>query len=74
MNQASQEVIDQIICRLPRIGMTLSQEEADAIKEYIHKSYFTDDIQGAVHSGWTRHEKLKPNTDETGEDEDQEEE
>jgi hypothetical protein len=54
MNEASREIVDRITANLPRISCTLSQEEADAIKEYIQKQYFQECIQAAVHSGWTR--------------------
>ena len=58
MNQASQEIVDQILGSLvmPPIGITLTQEEADAIKEHVRVWYFEGNIQGAVHSGFIRPE------------------
>ena len=57
MNQASREVVDQITASfvMPSVGMTLTQEEADAIKEYV-ETRLKDNIQGAVHSGFVRRE------------------
>ncbi len=52
MNQASQEIVDQITMRFafPSIGCTLTQKEADAIKEYV-RVRLEENVQGAVHSG-----------------------
>ena len=60
MNQASREVVDQITASLvmPSVGLTLTQEEADAIKEYVIVRYFEENIQGAVHSGFVRQESV----------------
>lgn len=56
MNQASRKIVDQITGSLvmPSIGLTLTQEEADAIKEYIQIYVLEGNIQGAVHSGFVR--------------------
>jgi hypothetical protein len=58
MNQASREVVNKItdFIYFPSIGCTLTQEEADAIKEHVRARYFEENIQGAVHSGFVRHE------------------
>jgi large-conductance mechanosensitive channel len=58
MNKASREIVDQITANLvmPNIGLTITQEEADAIKEHVRARYFEENIQGAVHSGFVRHE------------------
>ena len=58
MNQASREVVNKITDAIvfPSIGCTLTQEEADAIKEYVQTRFFEDNIQGAVHSGFVRRE------------------
>jgi hypothetical protein len=59
MNQASKEIVAQITASLvmPSVGLTLTQEEADAIKEYVRVRYFEENIQGAVHTGLVRTEK-----------------
>ena len=56
MNQASREVVAKITDAIvfPSIGCTLTQEEADAIKEHVRARYFEENIQGAVHSGFVR--------------------
>jgi large-conductance mechanosensitive channel len=56
MNKASREIVDQITANLvmPNIGLTLTQEEADAIKEHV-RVRLEENIQGAVHSGFVRH-------------------
>ena len=56
MNHASKEIVNQITgsLALPTIGLTLTQEEADAIKEYVRVRYFEENVQGAVHSGFVR--------------------
>ena len=61
MNQTSKEIVDKITASLvmPSVGMTLTQEEADAIKEYVTKRYFQDNVQGAVHFGLVRHGEKK---------------
>lgn len=61
MNQTSKEIVEQITASLvmPSVGMTLTQEEADAIKEYVRVRYFEENIQGAVHSGLVRHARQK---------------
>ena len=58
MNQASKEVVEKITdaFNFPSIGCTLTQEEADAIKEYVQVRLEAN-IQGSVHSGWVRPEK-----------------
>jgi len=59
MNQASREIVTKITDAIvfPSIGCTLTQEEADAIKEYVRARYFEENVQGAVHSGLVRPEK-----------------
>jgi hypothetical protein len=56
MNQESKEIVDLITASffMPSVGMTLTQEEADAIKEYVRVRYFEENIQGAVHAGFVR--------------------
>jgi len=56
MNQTSEQIVRQVISSLtiPPIALTLTQEEADAIKEYVRVVYFEDNIQGPVHSGLVR--------------------
>ena len=53
MNQTSEQIVRQVISSLtmPPIALTLTQEEADAIKDYVRQWYFEDNIQGAVHDG-----------------------
>ena len=55
MNQESNKVVDQITSSLvmPMLGLTITQEEADAVKEYI-RVRFEANIQGAVHAGFVR--------------------
>jgi hypothetical protein len=57
MNQASREVVDQITASfvMPSVGITLTQEEADAIKKHV-RIRLEENVQGAVHSGFVRHE------------------
>jgi len=61
MNAASREIVEQITSRItmPMVECTLTQEEADAIKEYVRVRYFDDNIQGAVHSGLVRPDDLR---------------
>jgi hypothetical protein len=56
MNNASTEIVAKITDAIvfPSIGCTLTQEEADAIKEYVQTRFFEDNIQGAVHSSFKR--------------------
>ena len=58
MNQSSKGIVDQITGSLvmPSVGLTLTQEEANAIKEYVRVRYFEENIQGAVHGGFVRRE------------------
>ena len=58
MNHASTEIVATITEAIvfPNIGLTLTQEEADAIKEYVRTRFFEDNIQGVVHSGFARRE------------------
>ena len=55
MNASSQEIVDQITGSLvlPTIGLTLTQEEADAIKEHV-RVRLEENVQGAVHSKFVR--------------------
>ena len=55
MNQASREIVTKITDAIvfPSIGCTLTQEEADAIKEYV-ETRLKDNVQGSVHSGFVR--------------------
>ena len=57
MNNASKGIVTKITDAIvfPSVGCTLTQEEADAIKEYVRARYFEENIQGAVHSGFVRH-------------------
>ena len=57
MNQTSGEIVDQITdaINFPSIGCTLTQEDADAIKESV-RVRLEENIQGAVHSGFVRPE------------------
>jgi hypothetical protein len=56
LNQTSREIVNQITGSLviPSVGITLTQDEADAIKEYVRARYFEENVQGAVHSGFVR--------------------
>jgi hypothetical protein len=62
MNNASRRIVREICDELqfPSIGMTLTQEEADAVKQYVQTRFFDENIQGAVHSGLIRKEELEP--------------
>ena len=55
MNASSKEIVDQITDSLvlPSIGLTLTQEEADVIKEHF-RVRLEANVQGAVHSGFVR--------------------
>jgi hypothetical protein len=60
MNATSEQIVRQVISSLtmPPVCLTLTQEEADAIKEHVRQWYFEDNIQGAVHSGLVRAETV----------------
>jgi hypothetical protein len=55
LNQTSREIVNQITGSLviPSVGITLTQDEADAIKEYV-ETRLKDNVQGSVHSGFVR--------------------
>lgn len=52
---ASVRVISSIcdMVSIPMVGLTLTQDEADAIKRYIHARVEAS-VQGAVHYGFVR--------------------
>jgi hypothetical protein len=49
MTEASQAVVSDISSRIPPIGMTLTQDEGEAIMERVRAN-----VMGAVHAGWVR--------------------
>jgi len=60
MNNASKGIVTKITDAIvfPSVGCTLTQEEADAIKEHVRVRYFEENVQGAVHYGLVRHESV----------------
>ena len=56
MNSASSAIVERICSNIlfPTISQTLTQEEADAIEGYVHRAFFKESLQGAVHAGFVR--------------------
>lgn len=61
MNQTSEQIVLQVLSSLvmPPVALTLTQEEADAIKDRVREWYFDGSVQGAVQGGFVRCE-LEP--------------
>ena len=59
MNDRSMKLVEDICRRFPLIGCTLTQEEADKIKEYVEQTVLAEYVQGAVHAGFVRLEPFQ---------------